>query len=181
MNMKKLSFATIVMLGLGMSAAQATDGTLNFSGAVSATPCSIDASSLALTLNFDGIPVRKFETLAPGTTSSDLQKPLSIKLTGCPAGISSVKMMLDGIVGSHFPNVFVQNPLHAFNSIGAIVQDADTGATLVPKTFSGAANTKPLVAGSNTLNYLVGLVSTDGDIPVGRTVNIPISYTLSYQ
>jgi major type 1 subunit fimbrin (pilin) len=180
MNMKKLSIATVIMLGMGMSAAQASDGTLNFTGAVSATPCTIDADSLALNINFDGVPVSKFANLTPGATSPDLQKAVAIKLSNCPAGIASVRMMLDGKTSALEPNIFVD--ASSISSYGVIVQDAETGSTITPKTFSGPANVKTITAGSNTLNYKVGLAKVWAEpVSQAKAFTIPINYTLSYQ
>lgn len=70
MNMKKLSAAVVVMLGLGVSAAQADDGSLNFTGEVSASSCSVAADSTALAVSFDAYSAASLNSLTPGESVS---------------------------------------------------------------------------------------------------------------
>ncbi|MDX6038819.1 fimbrial protein [Scandinavium lactucae] len=176
MNMKKLSAAVVVMLGLGVSAAQADDGSLNFTGDVSASSCSVAANTTALAVSFDGYAATSLDGMAPGTTSAALQKPFSITLAGCPEGVSVAKIKLDGKTSGIIPNAFVGNSTVRY--VGIIISDAETNTIITPKEFGGD---KTIAAGQNTLNYLVGLTKTSADAAVAGTVDVPVTFTMSYE
>jgi len=177
MNMKKLSAAVVVMLGLGVSAAQADDGSLNFTGVVSESSCSVATDSTALTVTFDGYAETSLNGIAPGQTNAGLQKPFSIKLEGCPEGVSVAKIKLEGKTSGIVPTAFVGTSTARY--VGIVISDAETGAIITPKV---AGNDKAIVAGDgNTLNYLVGLTKTSDSAAVAGTIDVPVTFTMSYE
>lgn len=175
--MKKLSAAVVVMLGLGVSAAQADEGSLNFTGQVTSSSCSVATNSTSLDVSFNGYSIATLNEVAPGTTKSALQKPFSIVLSGCPEGVSVAKVNFDARTSSYYPNVIIGNAQVPY--IGFLITDADTGTDIVPKTFD--ANEKTIVAGENTLNYLVGLSKTATNSAGAGDFNIPVTFTMSYE
>nr|WP_159465588.1 fimbrial protein [Scandinavium goeteborgense] len=178
MNMKKLSVAAVVMLGLGVTAAQADDGSLNFTGEVSASSCSVAASSTVIPVTFDSVSAASLDSIAPGATSAALQKQFSISLVGCPEGVSVAKIKLDGKTSGITPNAFVGSSTASY--VGIVISDAETNTIITPKVFGGD---KAIVAGSeNVLNYLVGLTKTTDTSNAGAgTVNVPVTFTMSYE
>jgi major type 1 subunit fimbrin (pilin) len=176
MNMKKLSAAVVVMLGLGVSAAQADDGSLNFTGEVSASSCSVAAESTVVPVTFDSYSATSLNSVEPGLSNASLQKPFSIQLENCPEGVSVAKIKLDGKTSGIVPTAFVGNSTARY--IGVIISDAETGAVITPKAFG---NDKAIVAGTNTLNYLVGLTKTATTAAVAGTVDVPVTFTMSYE
>jgi major type 1 subunit fimbrin (pilin) len=182
MNMKKLSVAVVVMLGLGVSAANAADGTLNFAGSVASGTCSVNADSRALSVNFDAVSLATIKNLgSSGKTSPELQKPISINLSGCPESISTAKINFEGQISSYNANVFTSSGSGTASYVGATIKD-EAGNPITPNTFDGEFNSKAIVAGNNTLTYLVGISRTNIDInPSTGAINIPVTYTLSYQ
>jgi major type 1 subunit fimbrin (pilin) len=180
MNMKKLSVAVVVMLGLGVSAANAADGALNFTGSVASGTCSVNSDSRALTVNFDAVSRANVIALGySGTTSPDMQKTISINLSGCPETFSTAKINFEGAVSSYNANVLIGTTTAKY--VGAIIKD-EAGNPITPNTFDGEFNSKAIVPGNNTLSYLVGISRTNIDYtPTTGTINIPVTYTLSYQ
>lgn len=176
MNMKKLSAAVVVMLGLGVSAAQADDGSLNFTGEVTTSSCSVVADSTVVPVTFDSYSAATINSVAPGFTSAALQKPFSIKLENCPEGVSVAKIKLDGKTSGIVPTVFVGNSTARY--VGVIISDAETGAVITPKAFG---NDKAIIAGNNTLDYLVGLTKTSDSNAVEGTIDVPVTFTMSYE
>jgi hypothetical protein len=66
------------------------------------------------------------------------------------------------------------------------LQDQECGDLILTRAKSSIYSTKPsntktIAAGANSLNYLVGLVKTDEELPAGGAISLPINYTLSYQ
>ena len=182
MNMKKVSVAMMVMMGLGMSSAQASDGTLNFTGSVASATCSVEAGSCALAVDFGAITRANITALgSSGVTTPGLQKPISIKLAGCPESASTAKINFEGPVSSYNPNVFATGGTGKAMYVGAIIQD-QAGNVISANTFDGEFNSKVITPGNNTLTYLVGLTRTTySSNPTVGTVDIPVTYTLSYQ
>ncbi|MFP2239247.1 fimbrial protein [Pseudescherichia vulneris] len=178
MNMKKLSAAVVVMLGLGVSAAQADDGSLNFTGEVSASSCSVATSSTEVPVTFDGYSAATLDGVAPGTTTSALQKPFSIQLVGCPEGLSVAKIKLDGKTSGIAPNAFVGASTARY--VGIVISDANTNTIITPKVFGGDQTIVP--GAENTLNYLVGLTKTTSEaVAVAGTIDVPVTFTMSYE
>lgn len=180
MNMKKLSVAAVVMLGLGVTAAQADDGSLNFTGEVSASSCSVAASSTVIPVIFDSVSAASLNSIAPGSTSAALQKPFSISLVGCPEGVSVAKIKLDGKTSGITPTAFVGTSTETARYVGIVISDAETNTVITPKAFG---SDKAIHAGSeNVLNYLVGLTkTTDESAAVAGTIDVPVTFTMSYE
>lgn len=180
MNMKKLSIAAVVMMGFGVSGAQAIDGTLNFHGTVASTACSVAAGSDALVVPMDAVPISAVNALAgAGVTSANLQKSFSIKLETCPSVIENVSIKLTGKTSTGAgANVFVDTTTGAAKYAGYVISDAQSGLVVpanVPTQYS-----TPLVVGNNTLNYLVGYAKTGTNTPTAGQVISVINYELSY-
>ncbi|RJT21017.1 fimbrial protein [Buttiauxella izardii] len=182
MKMKKLSIAAIVMLGLGVNAAQATDGTINFHGTVTSPGCNVVTGAENLTVNFTAMPVAALSPLASGTTTSELQKPFSIKLENCPTAIQSAVMKLSGLVSGYNNKIFTgPSGTGTAGTVGYVVSEAATPSTYLVSNTSTVYG-KPLTAGNNSLDYLVGMSRTTGNKPVTTgTMNAVINYELSYQ
>jgi len=178
MNMKKLSAAVVVMLGLGVSAAQADDGSLNFTGEVSASSCSVAATSTVVPVAFDSYAASSLNSIAAGGTSAALQKPFSITLSACPEGLSVAKIKLDGKTSGITPTVFVGNSTARY--VGIVISDAATNTVITPKEFGGDQAIVP--GATNTLNYLVGLTKTTAEsAAVAGTIDVPVTFTMSYE
>lgn len=183
MNMKKVSVAMMVMLGLGMSSVQAAEtGTLNFTGTVMSGTCSVNSNSRALAVSFDAISRATLIALgSSGTTSPELQRPISINLTGCPESVTTAKVNFEGAVSSYNANEFTTSGAGAASYTGVIIKD-EAGNPISPNTFDGEFNSKTIVAGDNSLTYLVGLTRTNIDFsPTTGSINVPLTYTLSYE
>jgi major type 1 subunit fimbrin (pilin) len=182
MNMKKLSVAVMVMLGLGVSSAQAADGALNFTGSVASASCSIASNSKALAVDFSAVTTATIRALnESGATSPELQKEISINLVGCPESASTAKINFEGLVSSYNSNIFGSTNPAAAKYMGAIIKDK-AGNVITANTFDGEFNSKEITAGNNTLTYMVGLARTTYSTnPTTGIIDIPVTYTLSYQ
>ncbi len=180
MNMKKLSVAVMVILGMGMSSAYAADGSLNFTGSVASGTCSIDSNSNTLSVDFDAVTVANIMQMKEsGLTLPSLQRTISINLNGCPDSVSTAKINFEGAVSSYNPNIFIGNSTAKF--VGALIKD-QAGNTISANTADGEFNSQSITEGANTLNYVVGLTRTTYTAnATAGTINIPLTYTLSYQ
>ncbi|GAA0705904.1 type 1 fimbrial protein [Dyella marensis] len=176
--MKFLACAALIG-GIAMaSAAQASDGTINFTGSVTGNTCTVTNDPVALP------PVAKSNLNADGQVTG--QTPFAIKLTGCTDG-ALAKAQLTGAVKAYFePGTTVDLAtgrlkvsggtttatnvqLQLLNSNGTVIKIGD------PSTITGAT----LASGAATLNYAVRYYAT-GAATAG-TANSSVTYSIVYQ
>lgn len=180
--MKKSSIAVAMMLAMGVTAAQAAEtGTLNFSGNVTTTACSIDAASLNTAVNFGTLAKDNILSLpAVGDTNAQLTKPFTIKLADCPVD-TPISVKFEG--GSYYDagiQGFRDNKTLRQANVAAMIFDAETSAKVTPNEFvsKGVAT-----AGVNDLRYNISLTKwwTGGNTTADGDFSMAINYTMSYQ
>ena len=171
--MKKLSIAVAMMLGMACSAAQADDemGQLIFTGKVSSSSCSIDSAGTTSAINYDTLSAKLIRYLEG--TSTITEKPLSIKLISCPAGLP-IKVKFEGAcdeTSKGFKDTTGKN-------IAAVLYD-EGGTTKLEGNEFVAKTTS--VSGTNELKYKVKLMRWKNAVLEAGSFSIPISYTWSYE
>lgn len=174
---KTLLFAAVgpvAALVLTSSAAHAADGTLNFTGNITANTCVINASAPDLTIALGDVPASALAT--PGQRAGEAA--FQMVLSGCTGGSTKVAAKFEsGIVDAATGHL----PLDA-TSTARNVQVAVYDATDVDNKFGQeppASAYQTLSGGAATLNYNGWYVAT-GAATVG-TANANATYTLSYQ
>lgn len=179
--MKKLSIAVAMMLGLGVTAAQAAEnGTLNFSGNVITNACGIDAGSVNSSVNFGTLTKDNILSLpAVGDTNAQLTKPFSIKLVGCPAD-APISVKFEGAQYDENVQGFRDNETYHQANIAAMIFDANTATKVIPNEFVSKGVT---TAGTNELKYNVSLTKwwTGGNTTANGDFTMVINYTMSYE
>jgi len=173
MKLKALVAALIATSGLlGMSAAQASDGTVSFTGSVVATTCTIAAGgAVSVTLP----PVDASALSSSGKTATPTQ--FNIVLSGCTAGqqvhaqfemgptVDTATGNLKNSGGAGFVEISLLNPAFQAINIATLVNDgAGTGLTTT--------------AGANTLSYFAQYISTG--VATAGTVISSVTYSLVY-
>lgn len=89
--------AVLAMGGLCGSAVQAADGTINFRGALTASPCSIDGANSNQTIDFGVVSTATFSDIG----SVGPSKPFKIELTGCDTSTKTkAAVRFDGTAAS---------------------------------------------------------------------------------
>ncbi|ADW75464.1 MULTISPECIES: fimbrial protein [Rahnella] len=167
MKMKMVSAAVFVFAALSSQAAFAIDGTLNFTGTVKSTACSLESKDLTVTI--EKVAASTLNALAVGETTPGASEPFSLVLRGCPASVTSANVKFKG--NSSTSNQFTDATPSA---VGTIIKAAD-GTLQVPNTDMPAA----LVEGDNTLNYVAALTRTKtSNVGTGSwTLNLPFEIT----
>lgn len=178
--MKKLCISVAVLLGMSFSAVQAADtGTLNFSGNVVDSACSIDPASLTQSVTFPGVLQSALSSLASlGDTSTELTKPFTIKLVDCPAD-APLSVKFEG-VNSYDGNIHGFKDTNAGLNVAAMIFDQSTGEKVMPNEFVSKGVT---VAGVNELKYNVSLTrwrTNTTDVGAGDFSTV-VNYTMSYE
>lgn len=155
-------------------AAQASDGTLNFTGNITANSCVINANSPNLTVALGDVPA---SALASASQRAG-QTPFQITLTGCTGGATKVAAKFEsGIADQTTGHLPLDATSTATNVEVAIFDATDTDNQFGQAPAPSAYQT--LNGGAATLTYNAWYVAT-GAATVG-TANANATYTLSYQ
>lgn len=169
MKMKMVSAAVFVSAALGSQAASAVDGTLNFTGTVKSSACTLESKDL--TVSIEKVAAATLNALAPGETSPGASKPFSLVFTNCPASITSANVKFKG--SSNTINQFTSSTPSA---VGTMIK-AEDGTIQVPNTDMPTA----LVEGDNTLNYVVAMTRTKTSNVGNGSWSLNIPFEITYQ
>ena len=177
MNRKLLSSAFLAAATLAMShAAAAADGTINISGSITGTTCTINGSATANNFPVSLPPV---STTALGALDATAGRTaFSIRLTGCSVATGNVHSYFE-------PGTTVDtatgNLINAAGAGGVQVQLLNGDATKINVGFADASqNSKSVAIAANaaTLPYYAQYVRT-GALTAGA-VNTSVMYSLVY-
>lgn len=180
MSKRLLSAALITGLSVAAfapNAAHAVDGTITFSGKISANTCTVGssvngvagASSFTVTLPTVNAAALGSANTVAGTT------PFAIALTSCSAGMTSVKAYFE--------------PTSAINGSGRLasgvagvdLQLLNDSGTAINLNTQANATSATVVSTKATLNYSVQYYNNGaGSVGTGL-VSVPLSYSIVYQ
>jgi major type 1 subunit fimbrin (pilin) len=174
MKLKALVAALVATSGLlGMTAAQASDGTVTFTGSIVATSCVITGGgNIAVTLP----PVDASALSASGKTATPTQ--FSIAMTACPATTSlhalfEIGANVDTTTGN------LKNTGTATNVEISLLNSALGAINIATQANDGAGTgLTTTTAGAYTLNYYAQYIAT-GAAGAG-TVASSVTYSLVY-
>ncbi|MFL9961095.1 fimbrial protein [Paraburkholderia sediminicola] len=176
--MKKLTISTvpvaIAALIAIVPAAHAADGTLNFTGNITANSCVINANSPNLNIDLGNVPASALASAGQRAGQSAFQ----IALTGCTGGSTKVAAKFEsGLADPTTGHLPLDASSTAKNVQVAIFDTTDTDNKFGQAPAPSAYQT--LTGGAATLNYSAWYAAT-GAATVG-TANANATYTLSYQ
>lgn len=174
--MKKISstLAAVAAFVAMAPAAHAADGTLNFTGNITANSCVINANAPDLAIPLGDVPA---SALASAGQRAG-QTPFQMALTGCSSGSTKVAAKFEsGLVDPVTGHLPLDATSGATNVQVAIFDATDTDNKFGQLPAASAYQT--LTGGAATLQYNAWYVAT-GAATVG-TANANATYTLSYQ
>ena len=175
----KLSYlvSSIALVALS-SSVFAADGTVEFTGSITANTCTIDGSagSATKTVTLGDIPASALSTA--GQTAGN--KTFSFTLTNCTAGASKVAARFESLVASSDGYLSLTGTGTAGVAENVQIGIYDAAGLLQPVNGAVPATSYVDVVGNDaTLNYTAAYYAT-GEATVG-TANSQVAYTLSYQ
>lgn len=182
MELSKKIIAGIVLsqiLSFAQAMADDNDGTITFTGMLSATSCKIDAGSQN-SVNFGTYPLNQF----PSADSTSLPSDVVISLSGCPAGMSHANITFNA--SGQFDagrQVFMNTAPSGATNIGVqILDDAKQPIvngqrilTVKGAEFNEGAGTATLPFSARLYSTGIATAGTDG------TINVPVNFTVDYQ
>lgn len=169
--MKKNLIAVALLAASGF--ANAADGTLNFTGSVTDTACTVTPASATQTVALGQV---NSKTLATAGASAGATT-FSITVSSCPAAAVSAKVKFGGAVNAANPALLALTPgggVATGVGIGLYESDNTTLITLGSESASKAlSSTVP-----TTLNYIAKYVATG--TAVAGTANATSDFTIIY-
>ena len=158
--MKKLAIISTFISVLSLNNAYAADGTISFTGKITATACSVSTSGNSVTMG--SISTNAFGS--SGDTAA--AKAFNIVLTGCPSDSTTVNVRFDGTRDTANSSILaLTSGTGVASNVGIALYESD-GSTLIPLNTDSAQKT--LVSGNNTLPYVAKYMSTASSVGAGK-------------
>ncbi|MCW6025649.1 type 1 fimbrial protein [Serratia marcescens] len=171
----KKTFLAVMMAGstlMAINAAHAADGTVKFTGNITADACTVDTASKNQTVVLGDVATTSFA--AAGDKSSPT--PFQIKLTNCPANVDHVQVKFDGTSDAVNSDLLKLDAGQTATNVG--IEIADSTATAIP--LHTASPSYPVTDGTATLNFVGRYVSTAASVGAG-SANGTSQFTINYQ
>lgn len=172
--MKKIILATSAVI-LGLSTANASDGTITITGNITDKTCSVDSKSKDLTVT---LPTVSATSLAPGQTAG--RTPFTISLTGCSEG--NVATYFEPGATVDFESGRLNNATGSASNVQIqLLGDNNAVIPLLAKSGTSQANSQEVKVasdGSAALNYYAEYYA-NGQATAG-TVATSVKYTIVY-
>ncbi|WP_146159944.1 MULTISPECIES: type 1 fimbrial protein [Kosakonia] len=154
--MKKIIALSALMAALASANAMAVDSNLTFTGSVTSSTCTMNASDATKTLVIPDISSAAL--LAAGATSQSAST--TINFSSCPASISNVKIIKGETTGSLYTGYSATETNRSVPASGTA-----TGLNLI--LFAGPSQTSVPVNGSVISNQNFAVTNGSASIPVG--------------
>ncbi|WP_338124591.1 fimbrial protein [Ewingella americana] len=174
--MMKIKFPVIALLvntALLSTMAHAADGTINFTGNITAAACTVDTASANRTVALGNVSSSAFT--AAGSTASPTA--FVIDLTNCPATVTSASTKFDGPANATNSSIIALSSGQTATGVGVAIYENDS-STLIP--LGTASKAKAITtAGPNTLNFIAKYMATAAAVTAG-TANAVTTFTVVY-
>lgn len=176
LNLMKKSLLVLMMTGsvmAGANMAHAADGTVKFTGNIIADACTVDTASKDQTVVLGDVSTKAFA--AAGDKASPTK--FKIKLTSCPASLTSVLVKFDGVSDSANTNLLKLDSAQTATAVG--IEIADNNGVPIP--LHTASPTYPIAADHTAdLTFIGRYVATAAAVGAG-TANGTSQFTINYQ
>ncbi|WP_240023690.1 fimbrial protein [Serratia marcescens] len=177
--MNKFVLNTLLFVGAPfamstIAAANAADGTINFTGNVTDQTCTVETSSANQTIPMGNVSAKAFKNA--GDTA--LPTKFNIALANCPETVKKASVKFDGIYAKDNTALLALNQeAGVATGIGIALYEAD-GATQIPiASFSTAQSVQKDI--SNVFTYVAKYMSTSDTITVGPA-NATTQFSITY-
>lgn len=172
---KKLIFTAVLVGSAFASVAHAADGTINFTGAIIDTACTVTPATATQTVALGSVNKTAFS----GAGSSASPTKFSITLTSCPASVTTATVRFDGPTSAANSALLAITPSAGTEAknvgVGIYEQNA---STLIPVATASASKTLSTTA-DTTFNFVAKYVATAATVEAGPA-NAVSDFTVSY-
>ena len=162
--------AAVMVAAMGANAA---DGTLQITGNVIASGCTVDSASLATPVALGELQSADFA--AVGTISE--KQDIAINLTGCPTSQAGVMLSASGSADATNDQLLALSADSTATGLGIALYNKD--GALIPMSSASAAAPIDAEAGTATINLQAAAMSTAENV-TGGDFTATTNFTLSY-
>lgn len=168
--------AVAVVNGVSFSAS-AADGTINFTGSILDSACTVNSSSNAQTVNLGNIQRTAFK--ASGDVAAATR--FDIILENCPDTVKSASVKFDGTANAANNNILALNNGQTAKGVGVAFFEAD-GVTAIPLSTQSAQMTldNSEETNRNVMSFVAKYQATQASVDAG-TANATSDFTIVYQ
>ncbi|MFE8047189.1 fimbrial protein [Brenneria goodwinii] len=181
MNKKLIGSAISAVIFLGsVPASYATDGTINFTGVISASSCSVNSvagtSSTAGTVDFGTVSSSTFGTAGSRTVGT----PFSIELTDCAVSTSpDITFNGTAVTAAGYTELFATD----IDGLGIRIGDAgDSSVTYSPGVSTANTGLSALASDVTQADasFTAWLVDYTGSSSYAGTIDTDVTFTIDY-
>lgn len=170
--MHKYMITMVLFSGFALvSTANAADGTINFTGSILDSACTVTGSTQTVALG----SVVKSAFTAAGNTASPTK--FSITLSSCPEATKTAIVSFDGTTNTTNSNLLALTSGSAATGVGVGIYESDN-TTIIPVGTHSASKTLSTTA-STTFNFIAKYVATAAAVTAG-SANAVSDVTISY-
>jgi len=164
---------------LAPQVAQAVDGTINFTGAITASTCKINGGAAPATIAVTLPTVATTSLVSVGAVAG--RTPFSIALTACTGQTKATTYFEPGLTTSTDGNLKIASGGASGVELQLLNNDATNSVINVANAY-GAQNSNQitLTSGAGTLNYYVQYYATSAAVTAGAA-NSSVQFTMVYQ
>lgn len=173
MKHKALLLATMIT-GLQLAnMAHAADGTIQFTGNIIDTACTVTTESQNQTVNLGNVATTAF----PSAGATAAPSRFSIVLTDCPSSVASASVRFDGTGDANNSQILALNNGQTAKNVGVAIYEQNS-TTLIPlASDSQQVTLTPEIA--NELTYIAKYYATAYPVEAG-TANATTAFTITY-
>ncbi len=174
--MKKTMLSACVMVLVGVAGnAQASDGTVHFTGNITDQTCTVDGASQALEVPMGNVGA---SSLAGGAGTVSSPTRFALILTGCPDTVTSAAVKFDGETDNSAAGsgILKLDGDSTATGVGIVISD-NSGTPIAMHTDSP---TYTLTTGENDLLFTARYIAT-GDTVTTGSANATSQFTINYK
>lgn len=179
---KQLAVAIAMLLGTGMGIAHAADGTINFTGTVTADTCTVSVNDQTNpTLNLGTVNAADLATAGQTGPATNF----TLNLTSCPATVTAASVTFTGSADSAMDSAFKNEATGdtAAANVGVELFDASQAQVKPDAAYDATSYLKPnadKTVVSAAIPFTARMVAVADNAAAGALVS-HADYTISYQ
>jgi len=178
--LKKISALLAVAAIATPFMAKASDGTINFSGSLISTTCTVtNGGATALSVALQQLATTSLDPATNAKTSGD--QPFSLNISGCNAGLTTAttyfeadQTKVDQASGT------LTNQDTGPANVAFELTNADKSHINLASTTQGVAAAQIQAGGTATANFYARYYRIDNNLPVAGPIKASITYSMVY-
>lgn len=176
-NFKISLLAMALVGGMGMSAAHAVDGTINFTGTVTADTCTVDINDQTNpTLNLGTVNTTDLKVAGDTGPATNF----ALNLSACPTSVTAASVTFDGNVDSTMNTAFANEATTgAAGNVGVQIYDSAIKA-VTPATAVDVSSFIDATSHAASIPFTARMIAVDDVATAGALIS-HADYTVSYQ